>query len=142
MNKPFLGLRPRADLQYFAVWFSLGLLLIAASIYLSLVSVSVLIPMPQQHFDKVYHLLNYAIIMGWFVQIFHGQSSYCLLAAAFILLGIGTEVLQSFHPLRHFDVLDMLANTAGVLVVWGLSRSWPVNVPLLLERVLLRLVTR
>lgn len=73
--------------------------------------------------DKLYHAFSYGVLMGWWVQLFPRPLTRLLLASVFILFGIGIEVLQSFHPLRHFDVWDMLANTAGVVLAWLLGRT-------------------
>jgi VanZ family protein len=71
--------------------------------------------------DKLYHAAGYGVLMGWWLQLF--PRARLLLAVVFILFGVGIEVLQSFHPLRHFDVWDMLANSSGVLLAWLLGRA-------------------
>lgn len=112
----FSGLLVRTQLRWFKVWLALGICLIAAVFYLSLTPVSM--PMPQEHFDKLYHAATYTLMMAWFIQLYRGARSYLLLACGFIVMGASIEVLQGFHPMRYFDVLDMLANAVGVVVVW------------------------
>lgn len=102
------------DLRWFRVWLAFGICLIAAVFYFSLTP-SVLLP--AEHFDKLFHASTYALMMGWFVQLYRGRRSHLLLAIAFCTMGAGIEILQGFHPMRYFDVLDMLANAVGVVVV-------------------------
>ena len=117
----FSGLLVCAELRWFRLWLGIGLALIAGVIFLSLTPP--IVKLPAEHFDKLFHAANYALIMGWFVQLYRGGRSYLLLALAFITLGIAIEILQGFHPMRYFDVLDMLANAAGVVLVWLLARG-------------------
>ena len=107
-----------SELRWFRLWLGLGLVLIAAVFYMSLTPVDI----PAEHFDKIYHAATYAIVMGWFAQLYTGLRSHTLLALAFILMGALIEVLQGFHPMRYFDVLDMLANAIGVAIAWLLAR--------------------
>lgn len=110
----FSHLMVRAPLRWFRVWLILGICLIATVFYLSLTPVAV----PQEYFDKLYHASTYALMMAWFVQLYRGYRSHLLLGVSFILMRVAIEVLQGFHPMRYFDVLDTLANAAGVLLVW------------------------
>ncbi|MEM7208072.1 MAG: VanZ family protein [Pseudomonadota bacterium] len=107
-------------LRWFRVWLSIGVVIIAAVFYLSLTPP---INVPQEHYDKLYHAATYAILMVWFVQLFNGARSYLILAVAFIAMGALIEILQGFHPMRYFDVLDMLANAVGVVVIWLIANT-------------------
>ena len=107
----------RAELKWFRLWLVLGVGMIAAVFYLSLTPGDI----PGEHYDKILHAATYATMMAWFIQLFRGARSYLLLALGFVAMGAFIEVLQGFHPMRYFDVLDMLANAAGVLLVWALS---------------------
>jgi hypothetical protein len=110
----FSGLFVRTKLRWFRMWLALGICLIAAVFYFSLTPVSI----PAEHFDKLYHALTYALMMGWFVQLYRGRRSHLLLAIGFMSMGVSIEILQGFHPMRYFDVLDSLANAAGIAIVW------------------------
>jgi glycopeptide antibiotics resistance protein len=46
-------------------------------------------------------------------------------AAGFIAMGIALELLQAWLGYRTLEALDMVANTAGVLLGWGLARLLP-----------------
>ena len=110
------GLLVCAKLRWLRVWQVVGICLIVAVFYFSLTPV--VLPLPAEHFDKFYHAFTYAVMMGWFVQLYRGRRSHLLLTIGFILMGVSIEILQGFHPMRYFDVLDMLANAAGVVCVW------------------------
>lgn len=101
------------------LWLAVGVGLLLLIVYMSLVPTPV-IPMPGNT-DKLYHGSAYAVLMGWWLQLFRHRLTHVLLALAFIAVGVGIEYLQSFQPLRYFDVADMLANTTGVLISWALG---------------------
>lgn len=92
---------------------------------------------PIPFFDKVGHLLAYATLMGWFTQLYSGKTAWWRLGLAFVLLGVVIEVLQGLGPSRLFEVADMLANSAGVVFGWWLSRGWFAGVLAVVERRLL-----
>ncbi len=110
-------------LQWARLWLLVGALMVTSIFYLSLSSRH----LPFPHFaniDKILHLAAYAILMGWFVQIFHHRYGRLLIAFSFILMGILIEFLQAMHPMRHFDVQDMLANAFGVTLAWLSGLTW------------------
>ena len=131
----YFWLDRRNDLHWFRLWLVVGCGIIIAVFYLSLTPP---IDLPAEHTDKIFHALTYALLMAWFVQLFHGARSYCLLALAFIVMGASIEVLQSFHPLRYFDVWDMTANAVGVIIVWCISRGGFVSLLQKFEQCFLR----
>ena len=102
-------------------WLMVGVALIALIVFLSLNSRSY-VPSPG-HMDKLYHGIAYAVLMGWWLQLLQPAAARTVLALVFIAMGTGLEIMQSFHPLRYFDVWDMLANTTGVLCAWLLGRT-------------------
>ena len=71
-----------------------------------------------QHGDKLTHLASYATLMFWWAQLYIASRQRLVLAMALTFLGIGIELLQGFTPDRQSDVLDALANTAGILLGW------------------------
>ena len=101
------------------LWITVGVLLLSVIFYMSLTSTPH-VPMPG-NWDKVYHGLSYLVLMSWWLQLFPNKAMRVLLMILFIGMGAGLEVLQSFHPLRYFDVGDMVANAAGVMAAWGLG---------------------
>ena len=118
MNSIF-KLDPRLSKKYW--WLTVGIS------WWALIAVFSLISPPQitmpDNIDKLYHAFSYSVLMGWWLQLFPQPRTRTLLAVVFVLFGVAIEVLQSFHPLRHFDVWDMLANSAGILLAWLLGKT-------------------
>jgi len=72
--------------------------------------------------DKWSHLLAYGGLMFWFGMLYSGAIRQLQIALAFIAIGVALEFLQRETGYRSFDVADMAANAAGVLLGWGLAR--------------------
>jgi VanZ family protein len=102
-------------------WLTVGMLWWTLIAVFSLIS-SPYIDMPDNT-DKLYHAFAYSVLMGWWLQLFPRPRTRLLLAGIFIMFGFCIEVLQSFEPLRHFDLWDMLANTTGIFVAWLLGKT-------------------
>jgi VanZ family protein len=112
----------RNPLRLFPLWFLLGGGLVAVVVFLSLT------PKPphlaQFAFnDKVGHSLAYAVLMGWFGQLYKGRWPLAFFALVFILMGISMEYLQMWGGVRDFEYADMLADGVGVVLGWGLTTS-------------------
>ncbi len=75
------------------------------------------------HTDKFVHLAGYALLMFWWAQLV-GERRWKL-AIAVILFGIAIEGLQGLTPTRQPDLLDVLANTSGVMLGWLAARIFP-----------------
>jgi len=69
--------------------------------------------------DKLGHLLSYGLLMLWFAVLFTGTKQRAMHATVFIAMGVALEFAQAGLGYRAFEVLDMLANTAGVLLGWA-----------------------
>jgi VanZ family protein len=123
---------PDRRLNWLALWLAVGCLMIGAIVWLSLTS-SPPVAMPGQS-DKLYHALSYGVLMGWWLQLFPRLAARILLALAFIALGAGMEIAQSFHPLRYLDFADMAANTAGVAAAFAAGFTPLQTVLLRIER--------
>ena len=106
-------------LRWLPLWLAIGWLLVAAVIYLSLTPTPPEIAVPQG--DKVGHVLAYAVLMFWFVQIYERTRSRVLFALGFVLLGIGLEFVQGLTETRQFEVADMIADAVGVALGWILG---------------------
>jgi len=68
--------------------------------------------------DKIGHFGAYGLLMLWFCLLYSSASTRTRHAAAFIAMGIGLEFVQGWLGYRTFDVMDMAANTIGVLLGW------------------------
>ena len=111
----------RQPLRLFGIWASVGWLLVAVVIYLSLTAEP--IPTPGVEFgDKIGHFLAYFSLMFWFSQLYHRRQHNVLLIL-FIGMGVALEIVQSYTGYRSFQYSDMLANSAGALVGWLLAKT-------------------
>jgi len=110
-------------LRFKRLWLACGLLLISGVTFASVVTV----PRPVAVFllnDKITHVFVYACLMGWFAQIFRHDLTRLIFVVLLSGMGIGIEFLQAATPSRHFEVLDMIANTSGVVLAWALAYTW------------------
>lgn len=79
---------------------------------------------PGAAWDKANHLLAFAV-MAWLCDLGWPAQRQATLRW-FVLLGYGLliEAVQHFLPLRHFSLLDWLADGVGVLIYLGLKAAW------------------
>ena len=95
------------------LWRVLACVSAAAVVILSLVPLG-----PQTHapggFDKLAHLVAYAGVTGLAVLVWPGRRFMAVCVAAG--LGLAMEIVQSLLPWRSFDLADLSANGAGVLL--------------------------
>ena len=102
------------------IWLIIGIIMVLAIFWVSLT------PRPPQPLnfnaaDKLEHTVAYALLMWWFaVSTFHTRTKN-IYAICFVVMGVGIEFLQQMTGYRYFEILDMLANTAGVFVGWLVS---------------------
>lgn len=104
------------------VWLATGWLWVAAVFYISLM------PHPPEPVsfngvDKLEHLLAYAGLMLWFCQVYPDYGMRMRLFVALTAMGVCIEFLQGMGGYRYFEYVDMLANTLGVLLGWGLAKT-------------------
>jgi len=109
------------DLKYRFLWLFVAYFLVAYVIYSSLTPSPVHVDI--NFFDKYAHTVGYFVLMGWFMQLYHSTKGVLLCATALIIMGISLEFLQELTGYRFFDIYDMLANTAGVLLAWSLVKT-------------------
>jgi len=110
--------------QWTRFWLACGWAGVAVTLGLSLMPPT--LGNDETQLDKLVHLLGYAVLMYWWAQLVVYQRSK--LAIAVVLLGVVIEGLQGLTPDRQPDLLDALANTAGVLLGWSIARRTP-NLP-------------
>ncbi|MDX1812957.1 MAG: VanZ family protein [Gammaproteobacteria bacterium] len=112
-----------SELTYRLQWNIIGWLLVILIIYLSLTpNPPVIVTFP--HVDKIEHLLAYGVLMAWFGQIVTSVIKQISLVIGLCLLGVSLEFLQGWTGYRDFEYTDMVADTAGVLLGWWVSRFW------------------
>lgn len=109
------------DLKYRRLWLFVGYSLVAYVIYSSLTPSPIHVDV--NFFDKYAHTFGYFVLMGWFMQLYHVRKNILQCGVLLILMGISIEFIQDLTGYRFFDIYDMMANTAGVLLAWSLSKT-------------------
>jgi VanZ family protein len=71
-----------------------------------------------EHGDKLGHLASYGLLMFWFAQFYRAGKTRIAYALGFIAMGVALEIAQGQFGYRSYDVLDMYANSLGVLLGW------------------------
>ncbi len=89
----------------------IGLIYITAIFYFSLRQ-SNSGPIPFQHFDKIIHFFAYATLGLYYQSIIKNNFITIII---FIVMGISIEILQFFSGYRYFEILDIMANSLGVI---------------------------
>jgi VanZ family protein len=103
-------------------WLVVGWLWIAFVFYLSLMPHPPK-PMAFEGADKLEHFIAYSWLMLWFCQVYLERRIRFRLFVALVAMGVTIEYLQGMGGYRMFEYADMLANTAGVLIGWGLAQT-------------------
>lgn len=109
----------KTPLKLYKLWFSLACFLTLMIIYLSLAANLPNVDVPFDHIDKVEHLTAYAVLMGWWGQLFD-RSHFIKIAIALAAMGIVLEYAQSLTGYRTLDYIDALANTTGIFIGFAL----------------------
>ncbi|PWB59288.1 MAG: VanZ family protein [Nitrosomonadales bacterium] len=107
---------------YRKTWLAAGWLLVFLIAYISLIP-SPPAPMRFPHADKLEHLISYAMLMGWFCQIYSARRQRIYLALACLAFGGIIELLQGWSGYRTADWLDWLADSLGVILGWALNTT-------------------
>ena len=106
----------------YRVWLTIGWLWVALVFYLSLMQH----PPELIHFDgvdKLEHALVYAMLMLWFSQVYVEPGMRIKLMLSFVAMGVSIEILQGLSGYRYFEYADILANSTGILIGWGLAQT-------------------
>lgn len=108
-------------MRFRTLWLALGYTLVAIIVFLSLAPNLPSADIEQG--DKLAHCLAYGTLMFWFCQIYASRSSRIAHALAFAAMSVVLEFAQGMTDYRTFDVVDMLANTAGVALGWAAAQA-------------------
>jgi VanZ family protein len=73
--------------------------------------------------DKLGHLLAYGTLMFWFCVLYRPLRVRAFYAGGFIAMGIALEFVQGWLGYRSLEIADMLANTTGVALGWGMAAT-------------------
>jgi VanZ family protein len=115
------------------VWLGFGWLWIVLVCYLSLMPHPPE-PVSFEGVDKLEHLLAYAGLMLWFCQVYVTRTARIRILVGLVSLGVCIEILQGMGGYRYFEYADMLANSGGVLMGWGLAHTRMGRVILMLKK--------
>ena len=98
--------------------------------YLSFISLNNLIPKLEfEYFDKVAHLTAYSFLtLSWFLALCLRKLKFLkslLIAISITFYGIVIEVIQgNFTTNREADIYDVLTNTFGIILGFGIFVLW------------------
>ena len=110
-------------LRHPRVWLVSGWILIVLATIVSLVPGHDL-PTMRGISDKWEHVVGYGVLTLWFAGIYP-KSRYPMIGFALLLMGIVIEGLQGAMKVgREADLLDVYANTVGVVVGLTLALVW------------------
>jgi VanZ family protein len=126
----------RQPLRLFRLWWLIGAGILGYIVYVTLTPHPP--PMPGRFTDKIFHVLGYFVLTGWFAQLYKPSRLRYYQAVGFIGLGTALEFAQLWVNTRSFDLGDIVANTLGVLAAWLLLRGRWTAVLLYCERYLMR----
>jgi len=110
-------------LLYRRFWLRIGWGLIALVIFFSVTTSPPQIDINIASLDKLEHFFAYAVLMGWFGQLYHTTKTRTIWFVGFVVMGISLEIIQGLGGVRYFEYADMVANTAGALTSWLLIRG-------------------
>ena len=98
--------------------------LAAGLFWLSMLVVTWLVVAPQDElppvklWDKAAHTLAFTALMLLCAVAYRQRFSLTRIALMLFIFGVGIEIVQYFLPYREFSLLDMLANSFGILVAF------------------------
>jgi VanZ family protein len=108
-----------ADLRFRKLWLAIGWALVVVVVYLSVGHVDATPDI--RGGDKLGHVIAYSTIALWFMQIVQERGVRAAVCLGLICMGVSLEFVQAMLPYRDFELLDMAANTIGVLFGWSLA---------------------
>jgi VanZ family protein len=111
---------PPHRLRHHLIWCTVGWLMVATVVYLSLAPLPGPDGPPQA--DKVGHMLAYFSLTIWFAQLFDSRVM-TIYGAGFLIMGVGLEYSQIYTGYRSFEYADMGANALGVCAGWLSGRT-------------------
>ncbi len=108
--------------HYSRLWHTLGWLMVAAVIVLSVApEVPSVVDVPGS--DKVDHVVAYMSLMFWFCQLHGERRRWLWLGVGLFGLGVCLELVQGLLAFRTASLTDALANGCGILMGWWVVRT-------------------
>src|SRR5712691_8168591 len=127
------------SLRYRRIWLLLAWGMVVSVAVLSLIPVEVDLSGGR---DKIAHSLAYGSLSLCFGMLFGGRARQLGIAIAFAAMGVALEFLQGLTDYRTFEIADMIANTIGAVLGWGLVQTPLSNVLGWVERLIGALTRR
>lgn len=109
-----------SNLKWYSGWWWAGWAWVVLVWYLSLTPHPMKVDVGVTYSDKIGHAIAYTWLMFWFGNLYHNLSVRLMFGIFFIFMGVGLELLQSLTPTRDYELGDILANTVGVFIGFGL----------------------
>ena len=103
-----------ARLRYRSLWLLFGWLLVLFIVYESLTPYPVDLQVEQG--DKLGHVAAYLALMSWFANLYEGSGERVACVLGCLALGVALEFAQRLTATRSFELADMAAGAAGVLI--------------------------
>jgi VanZ family protein len=111
------------SLRHPRLWLVLGWLLIGGAIIANLMPAHDL-PTLGGISDKTEHIVGYAVLSLWFAGIYP-RARYPMIGVGLLVMGIVIEGLQgAMHWGRQADLMDVYANTIGIVCGLVLALVW------------------
>jgi VanZ family protein len=101
-------------LRFRPLWLLIGWLLALFIAWESLTPYPVELQIEQG--DKLGHVAAYLALMSWFANLYEDSRERVVCVLGCLALGVGLEFAQRLTETRTFEVTDMAAGAAGVLV--------------------------
>jgi VanZ family protein len=109
-------------LRYPRFWLALGVLFVGLALLVCLAPSNT--PVLEELFslnDKAEHAAGYVALTIWFAGMYP-RSRYLWIALGLFTMGVMVEFLQGWMAVgRNCDVLDVVANTTGIVIGMGLA---------------------
>jgi len=112
-----------SSLRYRTLWLTLGWLQITAVWVLYLMPSPPSVDIGIDFLDKLVHFATYAMLMGWFIQLYPHTRTRLFYAVGFIGMGMTIEILQGMGKARMFEAADILANSLGVVLISSIMHT-------------------
>ncbi len=94
---------------------TIGWLMVAVVVVLSLIPAAPLPDVAHGYGDKLAHALIYSVLMGWFA-VSADRSRWHRITMWVFALGVALECTQALVPYRTGSIADVVANSAGIAI--------------------------
>lgn len=113
----------------------LDIRIVRLALGLALVAITTLALMPAQEvpassgWDKLDHWMAFFVLAALVDRVFGARLFWRRTALLLVAYGIGIEVAQYFTPDRQADLLDVVADSVGIVIYGGLHQLLAIRLP-------------